>query len=179
MKILFWLIVAGIVLLSMFAAANWSLFTAPASLNFLAFAVEAPVGLILLGATFILIALFAIYVLWMRTTTLMVLRRNTKELDAQRAVAAGAESTRIAELRAQLEAEAARHRASIEAAVEALTVRIDALDQSLVASMNDATNSLAAYVGQVDDKLDRLLSPPGSESVQAIYGAGETRRITR
>lgn len=37
MKILLWLLAIGLVLLLMFAIANWSLLAAPASLNFLLF----------------------------------------------------------------------------------------------------------------------------------------------
>jgi len=139
MKILLWLLAIGLVLLLMFAIANWSLLTATASLNFLFFTVEGPLGAILLGATLVLVALAAVYVLSLRTTMLMEMRRHTKELEAQRALADSAESSRFTELR----------------------MRIDALEAKLLEALAETTNSVSAYMGEVDEKLDRLSTANG------------------
>src|SRR5687767_12515226 len=124
MKILLSILAIGLVLLLMFAIANWSLLTAPASLSFLLFTVEGPLGMILLGATLVLTALAGVYVLSLRTTMLMEMRRHTKELEAQRALADSAEASRFTELRA----------------------RIDALEGKLLEALGEATSSLSAYV---------------------------------
>jgi uncharacterized integral membrane protein len=137
MKPLLWLLAIGLVLLLMFAILNWSLLTAPASLNFLLFTVEGPLGMILLGATLVLTALAGIYVLSLRTAMLLDMRRHTKELQAQRALADAAEASRFTELCA----------------------RIDALERKLLEALGETANSLSAYVGEVDEKLDRLVAP--------------------
>lgn len=134
MKILLWTLVTGLVLLLMFAVANWSLLTAPASLNLLLFSVDAPLGAILLGATLVLVGLAVAYVLWLRAAMLVEMRRTTRELDAQRALADSAEASRFS----------------------ALSARIDALEQNLLEGLRETGNSMAAYVGEVDEKLDRL-----------------------
>ena len=139
MKILLWVFAIGLVLLLMFAIANWSLLTAPASLNFLLFTVEGPLGMILLVAALVLTALAGVYVLSLRTAVLMDMRRHAKELEAQRALADTAEASRFTELRA----------------------RIDALEGKLLEALGETANSLSACVGEVDEKLDRL-APPAS-----------------
>ena len=162
MKIMGWIIAAGIVLLAVFAAANWALLAESASLNFLAFSVQGPLGLILLGVTLGFIALFLIYVLSVRTSALVETRRHLKELEAQRALADTAEASRFTALGTQLEHEFTRLRASIdESRAEALR-RTDALEQSMRASLTDNVNALFANIGEVDDKLERIAAQAGA-----------------
>ena len=137
MTMLLWLLAIGLVLLLMFAIANWSLLTAPASLNFLLFSVEGPLGMILLGATLVLTALAGVYVLSLRTAMFVDMRRHTKELASQRSLADTAEASRFTEL----------------------CGRIDALEGKLLEALAETANSLSAYVGEVDEKLDRLAPP--------------------
>lgn len=137
MKILLWLLAIGLLLLLMFAIANWGLLTAPASLSFLLFTVEGPLGMILLGATLVLTALAGVYALSLRTAMLVDMRRHTKELEVQRVLADSAEASRFTELRA----------------------RIDALEMKLLDALEETANSLSACVGEVDEKLDRLAAP--------------------
>lgn len=162
MNIVLWVLVIGLVLLMMFALANWTLLTAPASLNFLVFTVEGPLGIILLAATLVFVALCVVYVLSLRTATLIEMRRHVKELDAQRALADSAEGSRYTELRAHIDAEGERQRALIEAMRGALVTRIETLERTVLDGLGETSNSLAAHVGQVDDKLDRL-APGGRD----------------
>lgn len=163
MKILLWLLAIGLLLLVMFAIANWTLLAAPASLNFLLFDVQGPLGIVLLGATLVLIALCAVYVLWLRTATLVELRQQRKELETQRTLADNAEASRFTELRAHVDAEAERQRVLMENVRAATLARADALESTLLDALRETSNSLAAYVGEVDEKLDRL-SPTGPGS---------------
>lgn len=159
MKILLWLLALGCMLLAMFALANWTLLAAPAALNFLVFTVEGPLGIILFAATIVLVALCIAYVLWLRTATLVEMRRQARELDTQRALASSAETSRLTELRAHMDAESERQRALAREAQAAIVARLEALERTLLDSLGETSNSLAACVGEVDDKLDRL-SPP-------------------
>ena len=99
MSFLLWITLAALLLLFFFSIANWALLTAPAALNFLAFTVQGPLGLILLGATLVFIALFAVYALSLRTSALVDTRRQTRALEAQRELAEHAEASRYTELR--------------------------------------------------------------------------------
>ena len=167
MKMLLWLLAIGLVLLLMFAIANWSLLAAPASLNFLLFSVDGPLGIVLLGATLVLIALCAAYVLWLRTATLVELRQQRKELETQRTLADNAEASRFTELRAHVDAEAERQRVLTEEARAAALARTDALESTLLGALRETSNSLAAYVGEVDEKLNRLSSTAPGSSIGA------------
>ena len=158
MRFLLWITLFALGLLALFAAANWTLLTAPATLNFLVFTVQGPLGLILLAATLIFIALFAVYALSLRTSALVDTRRHARELDAQRELADKAEASRFTELRAHFDEESGRLRNSLEQTRGELITRVDRLEQAVLKSLSESSNSLSAYVGEVDDKLDRLAS---------------------
>src|SRR5436305_12784422 len=91
-----WILSAALLLLTIFAVANWSLLTAPASLNFLVFNIDGPLGLILFLALVVFAAVFAVYALSLRTGALLEARRNLKDLEAQRQIAESAEASRLA-----------------------------------------------------------------------------------
>ena len=164
MKMLGWIIAAALVLFALFGVANWTLLTAPATLNFLAFTVQGPLGLILLGATIAFVALFAIYALSMRTSALVETRRHMKEIEAQRELADRAEASRFTALGTQLEQAFERMRAAIEDSRAETLRRSDALEQSLVKTLDETANALYANVGEVDDKLDRIAARIDSAS---------------
>lgn len=109
----------------------------------MAFTIEGPLGVILLGITLVLVALFALYALSLRTHMLMESRRHNQELQAQRKLAESAETSRFNALHTQIDA------------------RMDAAEQSLKIAISEAANSLAALVGEMDDKIDRALSRNG------------------
>lgn len=138
------IILAALLLLAVFTLANWSVLTAPTTLSFVAFNIEGPLGIILLGVTLVLVALFVLYALTLRTNMLMESRRLNQELQAQRKLAESAETSRINELRTRIDA------------------RMDEAEQSMQLAINEATNSLAALVGEMDDKIDRALARGGS-----------------
>lgn len=138
------IILAALLLLAVFTLANWSVLTAPTTLSFVAFNIEGPLGIILLGVTLVLVALFVLYALTLRTNMLLESRRLNQELQAQRKLAESAETSRINELRTRIDA------------------RMDEAEQSMKLAINEATNSLAALVGEMDDKIDRALARGGS-----------------
>jgi len=144
MNILGAIILAALFLLAVFTLANWSVLTEPTTLSFVAFHIDGPLGVILLGAMLVLVALFALYALTLRTHMLMESRRLNQELQAQRKLAENAETSRINELRTLIDA------------------RMDAAEQSMKLAINEAANSLAALVGEMDDKIDRALARGGN-----------------
>ena len=154
MNILGAIILVALFLLAVFTLANWSVLTAPTTLSFVAFEIDGPLGVILLGITLALVALFALYALALRTNMLMESRRHNQELQAQRKLAESAETSRIDELRAQIEREFAGLRERDGDAGG----RIDRAEQSLRQSLDEATNTLVAHLGEMDDKLDRALA---------------------
>lgn len=163
MKILAPLIFVGLLLLGVFALFNWPALTTPASLTFVVFDVVAPLGLMLLGVLVVFVVMFTAYVLLLRTSMLVDAHRYTRELRAQQTLAEQAEASRLTGLRSDIEREFARlHEASGIRRSE-IDARFDSLEQALLKSVEESNRSLAAYVGEVEDKLDRSLglAPPG------------------
>jgi len=158
MNILGAIILAALFVLAVLALANWSVLTAPTTLSFLVFDIEGPLGIILLGITLVLVALFALYALTLRTNMLMESRRHNQELLAQRKLAESAETSRISELKTQIE----REFAQLRGVIGATDARIDKVEQAMKQSFEETTNGLAALVGEMDDKLDRVLARGGN-----------------
>ncbi len=147
------LLVLGI--LAAFAAANWSSFMAPTTLSLLFATVQAPLGLVMLGFTALLTALFLLFIAYLQASLLMDSRRNARELQAQRTLADHAEASRIAELRGYLEAELPKLAGTITESQGAVETRLDRLDRDLRSVVEQAGNTLAAYIGEFEDRLER------------------------
>lgn len=162
MKIVGPLISAGLVLLGIFSLANWAVLGAPTTLSFVAFSLEAPLGLLLLGAILVFVALFTAYVLILRTRMLMDARRYARELDAQHQLAEKAEASRLSELRSQLDHEFAQVRETAAQSRTDISTRLENMEQALRHSIEESSRSLSAYIGEVEDKLDRA-APPAAE----------------
>jgi uncharacterized integral membrane protein len=147
-------------LLAVFAMLNWGAFTAPTTLSLGFTEVQAPLGLIMLGVTVAVSAVFLLYIFFMLASALMETRRNTKELSAQRELADKAEASRFSELRVFLEGELRKIEAQTAAGTREIGARVEAVQKQLQDKLDESTRSLSAYVGEVEDKLDRLAKPP-------------------
>ena len=153
-----WILSAALLLLTIFAVANWSLLTAPASLNFLVFHIDGPLGLILFLALLAFAALFAIYAMSLRGRALLETRRQLKELEAQRQLAESAEASRLAALTDQVGREFASVRAEIAQTRADAKQRAEESEQRIIRHVDEVSNALFANIGQLDDKVSR--NPP-------------------
>jgi uncharacterized integral membrane protein len=124
----------ALLVLAAFAALNWALLSAPAPVSFGVVTAQAPAGVIVLAfAIGFALALLA-YAAWQRTAQLVEARRVAQEMSELRALADNAEASRLVALREELTAEFADLRRTID----------------------ESANGIAASVGELDDKLDRL-----------------------
>lgn len=132
-----------LVLVGLFALINWPAFSALTTLSLGFTTVEAPLGLIMLGFIVFLCVLFTVWVISLQAASLMESRRQTKELQAQRDLADKAEASRFTELRTELMA------------------RLDRLQTDSRTAIEQNANSVAAQIGELEDRLERerLLSP--------------------
>ena len=151
-----------IALVVAFAAANWSLIIQPAELNLLATSVSAPLGLVLLGAIALLLTALAATVAWAYAAALISHRSHTRESERLRKVSEDAEASRLADLRKWLDAELQSQAARSNAANTELMQRLDRLEQSLCEVQQQGENSLAAYIGELEDRLDRKTIASGN-----------------
>jgi uncharacterized integral membrane protein len=147
------LLVLGV--MAVFAAVNWSSFMAPTTLSLLFATIQAPLGLILLGFTALLTALFLLFIAYLQASLLMDTRHHARELQAQRTLADQAEASRIAELRSYLEAGLPKLSEEIAESRGAVETRLDRLDRDLRSVVEQAGNTLAAYIGELEDRLER------------------------
>jgi uncharacterized integral membrane protein len=162
MKIIGPLVFVCLILLGVFSLANWSALSAPTHLSFVAFSLEAPLGFVLLGIILGFLVLFTVYVLFLRTTMLMDARHYARELRTQQELANKAEASRLNDLRSQLDQEFAKLQGAIEKSRTDLDTRVEGVEQTLRSAIEESNRSLSAYVGEVEDKLDRSLARPST-----------------
>lgn len=148
-----------VVLIAALAALNWHLLAAPVAMSVGFTQVTAPLGLIMLGLTVLLGLFFLAYVLYLQTTVLMDARRHTKEMQTQRDLADKAEASRFTELRNFLEAQENTHMARNGERHAALLARIEQLEGALRQRAEQSDNTLAAHIGQLEDRVDRQRAP--------------------
>ena len=94
-RISHWLAWAAVALIVLFAGLNWTALSADTALNLAVVQVQAPMGIILLGLTALLVALFFIATLYSRISNLMETRRLHKEVRAAQDKADKAEASRL------------------------------------------------------------------------------------
>jgi uncharacterized integral membrane protein len=151
------LVLAVIVL---FAIINWNAIVAPTTVSLLVADIQAPLGLLLLGITVLITALFLIFVVYLQTTVLLDARRHSRELQAQRELADKAEASRFTDLRSYLDIELRKLAEQVAESRVGVTSRIDLAQQDLRTTIEQSGNSLAAYIGELEDRLERTTPSP-------------------
>ena len=126
-----------LVLVGLFALLNWDAFSALTPLSLGLATVHAPLGLIMLALLGFLCVLFTVWGISLQARSLQDARRQTRELQAQRDLADRAEASRFTELRTDLMA------------------RLDRLQSESRLAIEQGTNSVAAHIGQLEERLER------------------------
>ena len=146
-----------LLLLVLFSWLNWGEITKPTSLSLGLSRVEAPLGLVLVVALGVVSLLYLIFTIGLETAALLEVRRYARELLHYKKLAEEAEQSRYTELRGYLEAEFKR-------LAEAEKEEIRALEARLTETLEKHGNTLAAYIGELEDQLLRLLQGRGGEN---------------
>ena len=149
------IIVLVLGLLGIFAIFNWSAFLSPTTLTVGFATVEAPLGLILLGIVGLITVLFLIYLVFLQSTTLLESRRQARELQNQREIADRAEESRFEQLRSAMESRLRDLENQAKESKTALLARLDDLERDLRSAVEQSGNTLAAYIGEIEDRLER------------------------
>ena len=155
MKVRTLLLLLVLLAIVLFAALNWTVFTTPATLSLLVATIEAPLGVIMLGLLVLLTLVFSIFAGYMQTSTLLDARQQTKALEAQRKLADQAEASRITEMQNLLNSALLRLEQQMAESRQASSARLDRLEQDLRAAVTQEGTTLSAYIGQLEDRLDR------------------------
>ncbi len=146
------------VLLAAFASLNWAAMAASVSLNLGFVDVSGPLGMVMLVFTAVISGLFIVYIVLLQAGVILDARRLTKEVQAQRALADTAEASRFTELRLVLEGELRRIEAQGAASQRDFKARVEQTEQSLQDKLEESTRTMTAYLGEIEDKLDRVLT---------------------
>ncbi len=154
------MILAVLILIAIFSALNWSAFITPTVLSLGFTSVEAPLGLILLGIVALLTLLFLVYITYLQSTVLLESRRHARELQLQRDLAEQAETSRFNQLRTLTETELQKLAGDMEQSNSLLLTRLDQIERELRAALEQTGNSLAAYIGELEDRFDSSLGKP-------------------
>ncbi len=143
-------VLALIALLAAFVALNWSVFATPTELSLGVFRFDAPLGLAMLGLTVAISLVFVVYMAIWQGRILMETRHQAKQLELQRTLADQAEASRFIELRTAMLAEFVQ-----------LSDRLKQSHDGLRQEMHDNVSSLAAMLGEIDDRIkSRPAEPP-------------------
>lgn len=135
-------------LVAMFVAINWSAFITPTTLSVVFASIEAPLGILMLGLLVLFALATAAYMAVWQSRTLLDLRRHTKALNEQRALADQAEASRFTELRNLVQAETQR-----------LVDQMATNQAAIGKEVREQSNSIAAALAEVDDRLRRFGNP--------------------
>jgi uncharacterized integral membrane protein len=152
-----------VVLIAALAALNWGILATPVLMSIGFMQVNAPLGVIMLGLTVLLGILFAAYVVYLQSSVLIETRRHTKELQGQRDLADKAEASRFTDLRNFLETQENVH-----------MTRNAERHSSLIARVEQLEGTLAAHIGQLEDRLDRRSGMTVASSVDTLHSSGTT-----
>ncbi len=149
------LIVIVLGALASFAMLNWGVIMTPTTLSLAYADVEAPLGLILLASTGVLTLLFLVYLVYLQSSALVESRRYARELQAQKEIAENTEASRFSQLQAYLETELRQSAAQSSEFKTAVLARLDDLDREMRATIEQSSTSLSAYLGEIEDRLER------------------------
>jgi hypothetical protein len=141
------LVILIMLLIAAFLVVNWSVFAASAKFSLILTSIDVPMGLVLLGILTLIALTFGIYSAVSWSAILLEFRRQAKELTVQRTLADQAEASRFTELRSVVHDE-----------LQHLADRMTQMHDAFRAEIRDNANSLAATIGELDDRIQRLYS---------------------
>ncbi len=161
MKLATLLLILMLTLIGAFTTLNWGLITTPTDLSLGFSTVKWPLGLVMLGLLVIVTAVFLAFSLYQLTSTLLETRKLSREVQASRELSDQAEASRFTELRKFMEAEMAQQIALHATSKSVLTEKMGQLETNVRASIEQSGNTLASYIGELEDRLERKkIAPP-------------------
>ena len=160
-------LVVILVLMGLFAWRNWSVFIDPRPLSLIFTEVQAPLGIVMLVILLILVVVYFLYTVGLEMTALNEAKRFAREILSTRRLADEAEASRFSDLKKWLEGELASVKAEqpsgLASKLDQLMVRLDKVEETLRDDFEKAGNTLAAYIGELEDQItgqDRHPPPP-------------------
>ena len=135
---------------------NWQVVTAPARLNFLFGETTTHVGTVIVAVSGPLVLALLMYIAMLQSKALVEHRQHAKALQVQRTRADNADSSRTAALSATMYEE-----------IAGLEQRLQTTIESLRGEVHDTERSIAAILGEMDDRLQR------KKDARPVKGVGD------
>ncbi|WP_299432341.1 DNA cytosine methyltransferase [uncultured Meiothermus sp.] len=146
-----------VVAMMVFAWRNWAVFSENRTLSLIFTQVSAPFGIVMLIIMAVLVVVYFMYTVGLEAAALLEVKRYARELLSARKLADEAEASRFSELKKWLEGELvpikAQSPAGLEARLKEVMERIDRVEHELREDIEKAGNTLAAYIGELEDQL--------------------------
>lgn len=156
-----------IVVMALFAWRNWAVFSEEKTLSLFFTQVTAPFGIVMLTVMAVLVVVYFLYTVGLETAALLEVKKYARELLSARKLADEAEASRFSELKKWLEGELATLKAQspagLETKLQEVVERIDRVEHELREDIEKAGNTLAAYIGELEDQItgqDKHPPPP-------------------
>jgi biopolymer transport protein ExbB/TolQ len=156
-----------IAVMAIFAWRNWSVFSEDRTLSLVFTQVTVPFGIVMLTIMAVLVVVYFLYTVGLETAALLEVKKYARELLSARKLADEAEASRFSELKKWLEGELtnlkAQSPAGLEAKLQEVVERIDRVEHELREDIEKAGNTLAAYIGELEDQItgqDKHPPPP-------------------
>ncbi len=156
-----------IVVMAVFAWRNWAVFSEDKTLSLVFTQVTVPFGIVMLIIMAVLVMVYFLYTVGLETAALLEVKKYARELLSARKLADEAEASRFSELKKWLEGELANIKAQspagLEAKLQEVVERIDRVEHELREDIEKAGNTLAAYIGELEDQItgqDKHPPPP-------------------
>ena len=158
------LLLLGIVLTTAFVALNLEEFNRLSLLSLGFTSVQAPLAMIMLMILGAALLIFVLLSGFAKSAYLIENRRMSRELKAQRELADKAETSRFNELQQYLAAES--HAMADREAETTLRMdeRLARLQEDLELRIEQSTNTLAACIGELEDRVEQTVGQPVIET---------------
>jgi hypothetical protein len=158
------LLILGIVLTTAFVALNLEEFNRVSQLSLGFTSVQAPLAMLALVGLVAVLVIFLFFSAYAKSAYLIENKRTARELKAQRELADKAETSRFTELQQYLAAES--HALAERQAQDGqqLEERLTRLQAELATRIEQSGNTLAAYIGELEDRLERASGKPVIEA---------------
>jgi ABC-type transport system involved in cytochrome c biogenesis permease subunit len=158
------LLIVGIVLMAAFVALNLEEFNRLSQLSLGFTSVQAPLAIVMLVGLVAVLVVFLLFSAYAKSAYLVENRRTARELNTQRELADKAETSRFTELQQYLatESQAVAEREAQDS--QRLDERLALLQADLESRIEQSGNTLAAYIGELEDRLERASGKPVIEA---------------
>lgn len=155
MRLSFLLLLLVLALVTLLAVFNWPTIIAPSEVFLGVTTVTMPLTLVMLGLLALLSVAFLLFVAYLQGSVLFDMRRHSRELADNRKLADEAEASRFTELRQFLAAELTKVDQARLADRQAMLEKVTQMADALHAQTEQNVNSLAASIGELDDRIHR------------------------